>query len=437
VQVSYRGEACVVGFGPEYTFDQLKRDAAGRWCLDANLIQLRDVDRFAFPSSERIEPWVTALRDNTVYVTHLNAGSQSNSTANLRAGMTSSSSSASILSHSTLNNTGNNNHDSTMTFSTSVRSAQPIANRTASVDVAPQSITSTSTLTSSLPLSSASNTNSALAPFPLSAASLNPTSAPLEFMDFRGTGSSIGANSSLGAPLNRTSSASLLGPAFNSSMQTQPSVSPLLVQAGLAPATQQDTVSPMLVQVGLASAPSLSTSSMVVAPAAATQSGSLNIHTKSASAAPASISLQSPTAYYSAAVLERYSDALRKSEAPVEVMQKSVMSPPAVSQSVPVSVTDEWRHIGMLSEPHMPSATLSRANTDLGAGLEVVVLPPDEDTMSEVEAGLNDSMLKRSPIRSRDAPLNSSFGTFVFAQLQKLFISSLIAVVIWIIQVKD
>jgi hypothetical protein len=40
--VSYNGDTCAVGFGTEYTFENLRADAAKQWGLDVACVELHD-----------------------------------------------------------------------------------------------------------------------------------------------------------------------------------------------------------------------------------------------------------------------------------------------------------------------------------------------------------------------------------------------------------
>jgi hypothetical protein len=190
VQVSYRGEACVVGFGPDYTFEQLKCDAAGRWCLDPGLLVLTDADRFNFPPSERVEPWISTLRDNTIYVTHLNAPAKGAAAGALQSsqhalsqshsqlpqpqpasGGALSASSSMASMHQASSASASNLHGgfaSSSGAASASHAARPLANRTASSELAPLSSTGTTGMTSSLTIAGAAHTTAATANFPLS-----------------------------------------------------------------------------------------------------------------------------------------------------------------------------------------------------------------------------------------------------------------------------
>ncbi len=41
VHVAYGSDACVVAFGPDYTFDQMRSDAAAKWMLDPARVELQ------------------------------------------------------------------------------------------------------------------------------------------------------------------------------------------------------------------------------------------------------------------------------------------------------------------------------------------------------------------------------------------------------------
>ena len=41
VHVAYGSDACVVAFGPDYTFEQMRSDAAAKWMLDPARVELQ------------------------------------------------------------------------------------------------------------------------------------------------------------------------------------------------------------------------------------------------------------------------------------------------------------------------------------------------------------------------------------------------------------